>query len=677
MSELPLRWIHLDFHTSPFIEDVGVDFDADEFGAILLDAGVDVITIFASCHHGLCYHPSNVASTHPGLGFDLLGEQLKALKNVGIRANVYITVGWNEDVSWEHPEWRAIDRHGGLVERKVFTDVSWHSMCLNGGYAEYTLKYAEEVLRNYEAEGVFFDITRVPPGGCYCVRCLQSMLDSDINPEDSQQVSLHNLSVERSFMERASALVREHWPGASIFYNSRLRVLRDPITGMRGEQQHFTHWEIESLPTGGWGYNHFPLYDRYFQTLGYPRVSHTGRFHLSWGDFGGLKNEAALEYECMRMLSVGTGAAIGDQLHPRGRLDATTYDLVGSVYKKIGAISEWCVDDVPQAEIAVMALNPSASISGVLEGESAVSDEADREAMEGAMRMLLELKHQFHIVDAGAELSNYKVLVLPDVGPLENELGDRISEFIRGGGAVLATNDAIVNDSGVVKLSEFGVEYEGPSPWANAFLHVDESVSADIRQGIPDYDHVMYMRGTSVRPVDGTEVLMNITKPYFNRGWLKFVSHRTTPPDGVTDQPAVTINGKCTYISLPVFRTYRQYGNRVCRDLVRNCLTRLLPSPLVMVDGPSGLEVTVTRQEAMGRTIIHLLYAVPERRALRLDIIEDRQVVEDLVIALRVDKRPDRVVLQPQGDILATEFDGSYVHIQVARVEGYQLLVIE
>ena len=208
-------------------------------------------------------------------------------------------------------------------------------------------------------------------------------------------------------------------------------------------------------------------------------------------------------------------------------------------------------------------------------------------------------------------------------------------------------------------------------------IHVDESVSADIRQGIPDYDHVMYMRGTSVRPVDGTEVLMNITKPYFNRGWLKFVSHRTTPPDGVTDQPAVTINGKCTYISLPVFRTYRQYGNRVCRDLVRNCLTRLLPSPLVMVDGPSGLEVTVTRQEAMGRTIIHLLYAIPERRALRLDIIEDRQVVEDVVIALRVDKKPDRVVLQPQGDILATEFDGSYVHIQVARVESYQLLVVE
>ena len=51
--------------------------------------------------------------------------------------------------------------------------------------------------------------------------------------------------------------------------------------------------------------------------------------------------------------------------------------------------------------------------------------------------------------------------------------------------------------------------------------------------------------------------------------------------------------------------------------------------------------------------------------------------MEDVVIALRIDKKPNRVVLQPQGDILATEFDGSYAHIQVARVESHQLVVFE
>src|SRR5204862_124764 len=80
------------------------------------------------------------------------------------------------------------------------------------------------------------------------------------------------------------------------------------------------HLEIESLPSGGWGYNHFPLFVRYFQTQPLPHLGHTGRFHRSWGDFGGLKPRAALEYECFRMLASGSTCCVGDQLHPRGRL---------------------------------------------------------------------------------------------------------------------------------------------------------------------------------------------------------------------------------------------------------------------------------------------------------------------------------------------------------------------
>ncbi|MDP6349859.1 MAG: hypothetical protein QGG58_08815, partial [Chloroflexota bacterium] len=65
MSKLPLRWVHLDFHTSPFIPEVGTEFDPTEFVDTLQNAHVQVITVFASCHHGMCYHPSKVAPVHP------------------------------------------------------------------------------------------------------------------------------------------------------------------------------------------------------------------------------------------------------------------------------------------------------------------------------------------------------------------------------------------------------------------------------------------------------------------------------------------------------------------------------------------------------------------------------------------------------------------------------------
>ena len=63
--QLRLRQVHLDFHTAPSIPDVGVDWDADEFARIVREAHIDSMTVFAKCHHGLSYHPTEVGVMHP------------------------------------------------------------------------------------------------------------------------------------------------------------------------------------------------------------------------------------------------------------------------------------------------------------------------------------------------------------------------------------------------------------------------------------------------------------------------------------------------------------------------------------------------------------------------------------------------------------------------------------
>src|SRR5256885_7114543 len=78
---LRTRQIHLDFHTSPFIRDVGVDFDADEFAKTMAAAHVNSVTVFAKCHHGHLYYNTKRPERHPGLkrGLNLLGQQVEAL----------------------------------------------------------------------------------------------------------------------------------------------------------------------------------------------------------------------------------------------------------------------------------------------------------------------------------------------------------------------------------------------------------------------------------------------------------------------------------------------------------------------------------------------------------------------------------------------------------------------
>ncbi len=59
-DSLRFRQIHLDFHTSPFIEGIGTKFDKKKYQEVLKRGHVDSITTFAICHHGWHYHPTRI-----------------------------------------------------------------------------------------------------------------------------------------------------------------------------------------------------------------------------------------------------------------------------------------------------------------------------------------------------------------------------------------------------------------------------------------------------------------------------------------------------------------------------------------------------------------------------------------------------------------------------------------
>ncbi len=80
--------------------------------------------------------------------------------------------------------------------------------------------------------------------------------------------------------------VRQFNKECSIFYNKgHIGPAERPI------KHSYSHFELESLPSGGWGYLHFPVTMRYVRTLGLDCVGMTGRFHTFWGDFHSFKTK--------------------------------------------------------------------------------------------------------------------------------------------------------------------------------------------------------------------------------------------------------------------------------------------------------------------------------------------------------------------------------------------------
>jgi len=112
MGKLKYRQIHLDFHTSPLIPDVGKDFDIEEFVKTLKNASVNSITVFAKGHHGMSYYPTKIGKTHPSLKKDLLGLICDACHKEGINVVGYISVKLDEYIGEKHPEFLQVSPDG-------------------------------------------------------------------------------------------------------------------------------------------------------------------------------------------------------------------------------------------------------------------------------------------------------------------------------------------------------------------------------------------------------------------------------------------------------------------------------------------------------------------------------------------------------------------------------------
>jgi Hypothetical glycosyl hydrolase 6 len=645
-----LRQIHMDFHTSEAIAGVGADFDPDEFADTLARAHVDSVTCFARCHHGWIYYDTTADPDrrHPHLERDLLREQIEACHARGIRVPIYTTVQWDHHTVALHPEWRVMEPDGRLEGSPPFEAGFYRKLCLNSPYVDWLEAHTRDIQASMPVDGFFYDIVQATP--CVCRWCRAGMAEQGLDPSDPAARGAFAVATLERFRTGMSAFVREVTPDAAIFYNAG-----HIGPAVRPVMDAYSHFELESLPSGPWGYLHFPVTQRYVRTLGHETLGQTGKFHTAWGDFHSYKNRAALEFECLRALALGAGCSIGDQLHPAGRIDPHTYELIGSVYATVEAKEPWVAGARPVSEIAVF--TPEETAGG---GHERMSP-----AIRGATLMLEELGHQFDIVDSHSDLGAYAVVVLPD--SIERSSLDGFE------GGVLASFASALDPALQERL---GVRGERPLP---AFAdtrhdHVDYLRPRGGELGLPLTEHAMYLRGVAVEATG--EVLADRVEPYFDRTWEHFCSHLQTPSSGGVGTPAIVRGDRSVYFAHPVFTQYDASAPLWCKTLVAAALRMLLGGePLVTHDGPSSLRVTLTEQE--GRLVLHLLHYIPERRGRELDTIEDVLPLHDLGLSVRVPGAVRGVTSEPGGAELAWEERDGRVEVRLPRLDGHGLVAIE
>lgn len=651
------RQVHLDFHTSEKIEGIGEKFSKEQFQRALKEGYIDSITVFSKCHHGWAYHPSVANEIHPHLKFDLLGAQIEAAHEIGVKTPVYLSAGLDEKMARRKHDWLVRSKDDSTTWAKSFLEPGYHKFCMNTPYLDYLLAQIKEVCENYNADGIFLDIVGIQP--CYCQRCIDSMISEGKNPCNPEDVLALAEKVYANYTKRVRETIDSVKPGLPVFHNGG-HILR----GRRDLAAMNTHLELESLPTGGWGYDHFPLSAAYARTLGMEFLGMTGKFHTSWGEFGGFKHPNALRYEAALSAANGAKTSIGDQLHPSGEMDIATYRLIGKAYKELKEKELWLLDAKNIADIAL--LSTEAVKSGLSTGQMAKTGKVDA----GAVRILLEGNYLFNVIDTEEDLSKYKVVILPDMISMDNNLKEKLHLFINNGGKILATGQSGLDKEKTHFEFDFGIEYLGENEYCPDYFRPNFEI-----EDLDNAAFVMYSQGQKIKNLSGQELGIR-ENPYFNRESFSFCSHQHTPNNGENAGSAMVKGNDGIYIAWNVFSDYATKGSLILKRMVQAALDDLLGNnKTIKTTLPAQGIVTVTEQN--NRSIVHLLYAVPVKRGENVEVIEDIQPLFNVKVQINVKKQVKKVYIAPQLEEISFEQIGEVVNITVAAMQNHQMVILD
>ena len=654
------RQIHLDFHTSGAIDKIGFKFDKKEFQEALLAGNVNSINIFGKGHHSWCYYPTEAGSMHPGLDFDLLGSQIEACHEIGVTAQVYITVGWSANDALNHPEWTIVDRNGTNSYKELVKDLGpedpfgwgWDILSPEGPYLELILAQTREIVSAYEVDGIWFDIVPFHELNFNDIS-LADMKEHGVDPDDEEAVRQRHVEKMKEFQKKANELILEYRPEASIYYNwSTHASTAHALSMLPYEFFAFnTKHDLEDLPTAWGGYDIFPWRSKYFANTGTEIVAMSGKFHKSWGEFGGFKHRDALLYEAASMIAFGASCNFGDQLHPSGQLEMATYENIGYAYDYVEKIEAYGVGGKHLAT------------TGVYLG-------TDNPSIEGTVRMLLEKQVNFNMVNTLEDWSGLECIIITSTGMAEKDV-PKLKRFIENGGKVLAMGAGIMVDGN--PIINIGATYEGPANYDVDYTLVGEALSEELVVS----PFLNYHPAVRISPAPGTEVLASIREPYFSRTISHYCSHANTPyrlEDA--DHPAVIKQGNVVYVAHDLDRLYHEQGARVHRDLFYNALQLLRTRPLVSADMPSAGRMNLLHQPEHNRYVVHLLYASPIQRGA-VSVIEDLLPIYNTRVEVSFKEKIQRAYLIPSGESVSMERKGDEIELIIPEFTCHTALVLE
>lgn len=683
----------VDMHIEEWNPEFLSKFSPEEYVNNLKRANIQSCMIYANSHVGLCYWPTKIGKPHPKMGGqDWFGTTVKLAKEAGMDVIAYYTIDFVNHEYETYPEWRMKDANGrGSREEGAVSSMGprYGLVCPNNpDYRDYMDKHVGELIENYDLDGIFFDMNFWPLV-CFCDSCrarYKKETGKDIpTTVDWRDPEWLQFQKQREYWLEDNAefmwnIVKSRKPDMTIEQNFALAA-----------SNRFMSWQ-DGLAK--WvDFNSGDFYGDVYAQSFFNKMHNTVTKNLPYEfmtsrTYPGLFNHTSVKpKDLLRMenaIALANGGAFFfiDAINPDGSMCREPYEMLGEIFRSTQKYEPYLGGRL-SADVAVYSsyncnCNMKAPVYSIAEKIEAQSHMAASMAMPehtagalSAARILQENHIPYTVVTKNSlkDLSKYAILVLSNIGIIDEEEAENIKAWVKEGGKLYMTGTEPLPFVEEIMDLKFGAMTESSTTYVYA-ADRDGFFTENI---INPNDPVAALGAQREITVKGdAQVLAYIGLPYILPDQREFASIHSNPPGIRTEIPSVLLGrygkGRIVWSSVAFEAAPAQYValNQIFVNLIR----KLMDRPWQFESsGAFCVDVTLIDQKEDSRWLMSFVNIQSSVNLLP---------VYDFKVALyTAGRKVKEVCLLPDEKTLEyTERDG-YIEFTIDKLEVYEAVIVK
>lgn len=641
--------LHFDFHAVASDSLIGRNLSERTLDSLLTAVKPDFIQVDCKGHPGVSSYPSKVATATvaPHIVNDPLAFYRSVTRKHGVGLYLHYSGVYDEAALAKHPAWAAQKADGTINPLKT---------SVHGPYVDSLMIPQLNELADSGADGVWVDgecwatVLDYSPTALAKFRTGTGIKTVPTSNKDASYGAFKDFA-RRSFIQYIGHYVdavHRHRPTFRIASNwAYSSMMPQPI------QTNVDFLSGDLTPSNS--VNSAALEGRIMAAQG--RLYRKPWDLMSWSFWyefnpvqrqGDQKSAVHLMQEAAEIISLGGGFQAYYQQRRDASIALRELSAMTALSRFVRTRQPFCEGSVPIPQIAVLYANTTVSAFN-----ESLFGNGQTQRISGVLTALLDAQLPVEVLaeqHLQGRMSQYSVIVVSQQDSLNPAFRRELLDYARQGGHLVLIGAQTTRSF----AAELGVE-------------ASHEQAASPR--------LVFHKGASV-VLTGPFHSVRITTDAATKSIGQFLtSEPGDPAPGIIATETTFGRGKLTAVYADLSQDYKKHQSAKLRDFIASLVRPLLLNPVVEVSGSHLVHVVLNRQG--NRLAVNLINTGGRHADPQVFTYDEVPSLTNLTVRLRTDRKPTRIVQQPENKALPIRYANGIATVIVPELAVHSVLIVE